>query len=91
MISFKNYHYLLTDQKVDEDILHESPQGKWETLRNQIPIPLRLLNGKATEPDSLEQGGPMEEEHWVLPSSLCESREVTQLLEVSISLPNAAL
>lgn len=91
MIPFKNYHYLLTDQKVDEGILHEFPQGKFETLRNQIPVPLRWLNGKATEPDSLEQGGPMEQEHWVLPSALCESCEVTKPLEVPISLSTTAL
>lgn len=61
MSSSTNYHYLLTDQKADEDILHEFPQGKrvtekpnsspfkvsqWKSNRSQSHCGSRLHGGR---------------------------------------------
>ncbi|XP_078306644.1 uncharacterized protein LOC132694049 [Panthera onca] len=48
------------DQKADEEILLEFPQGKLESLRNQIPVSSRSLNGKATGATLTAEVGPTE-------------------------------
>lgn len=53
MSSLTNYHYLLPDQKADEEILLEFPQGKLESLRNQS-LQGHLME-KQQEPHSLQK------------------------------------
>lgn len=91
MSSLTNYHYLLPDQKADEEILLEFPRGKLESLRNQIPVSSRSLNGKATGATLTAEVGPTKVRHSNLPISLCESHEGIRPLQPSISLSATTL
>ena len=91
MSSSTNYHYLLTDQKAAEDVWHEFPQGRLESLRSHILIPSGPPSGKATEPKVTVEVGPTAVGHWHLPTWPRENREVTTPLEASISLSPSTL